>query len=189
MTREELKKIVEGITDEQLKSILDINTADIGKAKKDYDTIKSENETLKTDKKSMTEKITELTEKINSGDDYKGQLEKLQKEIKEKEEADEKAKADAELTDAITAVFGDKKFTSDYVRNGIIADMKTEIAKTENKGKGYAEIFESLTKDKEGIFANPNGPANMAGMGQIDEKISNLENLSMAEYISARKKG
>ena len=65
MTREELKKIVEGITDEQLKSILDINTADIGKAKKDYDTIKSENETLKTDKKSMNEKITELTEKIN----------------------------------------------------------------------------------------------------------------------------
>ena len=63
------------------------------------------------------------------------------------------------MTDAIIATFGDKKFTSDYVRNGIIADMKTEIAKPENKGKGYNEIFETLTKDKEGIFANPNPPA------------------------------
>ena len=34
MTREDLKRIIEGITDEQLKSILDINTTDIGKAKK-----------------------------------------------------------------------------------------------------------------------------------------------------------
>ena len=57
MTREEIKKIVEGITDEQLKAILDINSADIGKAKKDYDTIKSENDTLKADKKSLEDKI------------------------------------------------------------------------------------------------------------------------------------
>lgn len=37
MTREEIKKIVEGITDEQLKQILDINSADIGKARRQGD--------------------------------------------------------------------------------------------------------------------------------------------------------
>ena len=47
MTRDELKKIIEGITDEQIKLILDINSTNTGKAKGDYDTIKSENETLK----------------------------------------------------------------------------------------------------------------------------------------------
>ena len=92
----------------------------------------------------------------------------INEEIKDKEDADKKAKEDAELTDAILAVFGEKKFTSDYVKNGIIADMKTEIAKPENKGIGYDKIAENLTKDKEGIFANPNPPANMTGMGNVD---------------------
>ena len=172
MTREEIKKIVEGIADEQLKAILDINSADIGKAKKDYDTVKSENDTLKADKKGLEDKISELSEKSNSAEDYKKQLEDLKKEIKDKEDADKRALEDAQLTDAITAVFGDKKFTSDYVKNGLIADMKTEIAKPENKGKGYAELFEALTKDKEGIFANPNPGIEMPGMGSLDMNIS-----------------
>ena len=53
------------------------------------------------------------------------------------------------------------------VKKGLIEDMKAEIAKPENKGKGYAELFESLTKDKDGIFANPNPPADMTGMGNV----------------------
>lgn len=172
MTREEIKKIVEGITDEQLKQILDINSADIGKAKKDYDAVKKDNDTLIADKKSLEDKIDELSENTKTAEDYKKQLEDLKKEIKDKEDADKKALEDAQLTDAITAVFGDKKFTSDYVKNGLIADMKTEIAKPENKGKGYAELFEALTKDKEGIFANPNPGIEMPGMGSLDMNIS-----------------
>lgn len=171
MTREDLKKIIEGITDEQLKSILDINSADIGKAKKDYDTIKSENDTLKSDKKELEEKITTLSEKSNSADDYKKELDDLKAEIKKKEDADKAEAEDRALTDSIIEVFGDKKFTSDYVKNGIIADMKLEIAKPENKRKGYAELFESLTKDKEGIFKNPNQPANMTGFGNVEPDI------------------
>lgn len=172
MTREEIRKIVEGITDEQLKAILDINSKDIGKAKQDYETIKVRVETLEADKQSLEGQISELSEKSSTAEEYKSQLEKLQKEIKDKEEADKAAAEDAALTEAITAAFGDKKFTSDYVKNGIIADMKAEIAKPENKGKGYVELFESLTKDKEGIFENPNKPANMTRMGNIDGNAS-----------------
>ena len=94
----------------------------------------------------------------------KQKFEQLQDKVKQREEADKAAKADAELTQAIVSVFGDKQFTSEYVKKGLIEDMKAEIAKPENKGKGYAELFESLTKDKDGIFANPNPPADMAGM-------------------------
>lgn len=172
MTREELKKIIEGITDEQLKSILDINSTDIGKAKGDYNTLKAENDTLKSDKKSLEEKITELSKKSNTADDYKKQLDGLKAEIKRKEDEEKEKAEDAALTEAITAVFGDKKFTSDYVKNGLIADMKAEIAKPENKGKGYSEIFESLTKDKPGIFENPNQLKDMTGMGSFEDGAS-----------------
>lgn len=174
MTREDLKGIIDGITDEQLKSILDINTADIGKAKKSFEDLKKENETLKSEKEELNKKITEFNNNAASGEEYKRKLEELQKSIKEKEEADQKAKADAELTEAISKVFEGREFSSDYVKRGIIADMKAEIAKPENKGRGYSEIFEALTKDKEGIFKNPN-PVDMTGMGDIDSGVSEAD--------------
>lgn len=167
MTREEIKKIIEGITDEQLKAVLDLHTADIGKVKNENEKLKTEIDTLKTDKGGLEKKITELTEKSNTADGYKQELDNLKADIAAKEEAEKKAKEDEELTDAITAVFGDKTFSSDYVKNGIIADMKLEIAKPENKGKGYSDIFDALTKDKEGIFANPNPPGKMVPMGSM----------------------
>lgn len=187
MTREELKGIIEGITDEQLKSILDINTADIGKAKGDSAKIKAENDTLKASEQELKSKIAELIEESKTAGDVKKQLEDLKAEISAKEEAAKAAAEDKALTEAIEAVFGDKKFTSDYVRQGLIADMKTEIAKEENKSKGYAEIFDALTKDKEGLFANPNQLVNMSGFGTVG-KPSELENLDMADYIAARQK-
>ena len=132
----------------------------------------SENKTLEANIKKLNDDITELKNSNASAEDYKTKFEELQKKIENDQKAAKEAQADKELTEAITAVFGDKKFTSDYVRNGIIADMKTEIAKPENKGKGYAELFESLTKDKAGIFENPNSPANMTGMGNVDPNVS-----------------
>lgn len=141
-------------------------------AKGKLDDALNKNKTLTDDIAKLNKDITDLKNSNATADDYKKKFEELQQKIEDDEKA---AKAEAEdkaLTDAITAVFGDKKFTSDYVRNGIIADMKTEIAKVENKGKGYAEIFESLTKDKAGIFENPNGPAPITPPNPNDPQIT-----------------
>ena len=102
--------------------------------------------------------------------------------------ADEKAKKEDEiLTNNIISAFGDKKFTSDYVKNGLITDIKSELNKAENKGKGISEIFESLTKDKEGLFVNPNQPASMPGMGEGDNSTpTNLDEMSFEQYKAWR---
>ena len=42
MTRDELRGIVEGISDEQLKRILDINSSDIGKVKKETEALEKQ---------------------------------------------------------------------------------------------------------------------------------------------------
>lgn len=167
MTREDLKGIIEGITDEQLRSVLDINTADIGKAKGDFAALEAENKTLKADKEKLESKISELSEQSGTAADYKKQLEELKADISAKEKAAKAEAADKELTEAIEAVFGDREFTSDYVRRGLLADMKEQIADPGNKGKGYGEIFEALIKDKEGLFTNPNPPAELPGMGSV----------------------
>ena len=194
MTRENLKKIIEGITDEQISAVLDINTTDIGRAKKDYDDLTKRVGTLEGKKKDLEGTITDLKNNAKDGEDYKKLYEKLKDDIEEKERNAQKDREDKDLTAAIEAVFGDREFSSDYVRKGIIADMKTEIAKPDNKGKGYAEIFEGLTKDKEGIFKNPNPPANMPGMGKnaptniTREQFAKMGYAARAELYSNNKK-
>lgn len=161
------------LSKEEIKSIL----TEHGK------TVTNETEKVKTDlnneintyKSTITNLETQIKSMPNSTD-----VTKLQKEIEDMKKAetqrlaDEKARQEDEtLTNNIVSVFGDKKFTSDYVRNGIIADIKSELKKTENTGKGIKDIFETLTKDKQGIFENPNKPADMPGMGESGQNVDN----------------
>lgn len=103
--------------------------------------------------------------------------------------AEEKARQEDEvLTTNILSSFGDKKFASEYAKNGLIADIKSELSKPENKGKGITDIVEYLTKDKDGIFENPNKPADMPGMGHDDTQIpNNLDEMSYEQYKEWRK--
>ena len=160
----------EMVTEEVLKKF---NT-ELGKkfvAKSDYNTKLDEIVKLKENKQTLEGKIEELQTAGTDNEKVKKELEDLKKKIEDDKKAAEAKRADDELTAAITTVFGDKKFTSDYVKNGIIADMKSEIAKPENKGKGYDKIFEELTKDKEGIFVSPN-QVQMGDFGNIDTDIT-----------------
>ena len=161
------------LSKEEIKSIL----TEHGK------TVTTETEKVKTDLtneiNTYKTTITNLENQIKdmpSSDD----VTKLQKEISDMKEAETKRiaeetarKEDETLTNNIVSVFGDKKFTSDYVKNGLIADIKSELKKTENTGKGIKDIFETLTKDKQGIFENPNKPADMPGMGEGGQNIDN----------------
>lgn len=169
----------EAVTEDALKQF----NAELGKkfvAKSDYNTKLERIKTLEGEKENLENKIGELDKASGDAEKVKKELEDLKVEIEKEKEAAKKEAEDKALTDAIEAVFGEKKFTSDYVRNGIIADMKVEIAKPENKGKGYAELFETITKDKEGIFANPNPPAPMPGMGRVDAGNGDLDKMRAA---------
>lgn len=126
----------------------------------------NDNKELKEKISSMTDEIKELKDGNATAEDYKAKLEALQKDIAEKEQAQKEEAADEELTQKILAVFPkDKQFTSEYVRNGLIADIKARHA--EDNTKGLQAIFDELTNDKEGIFASQNPGAQMGGMGNI----------------------
>lgn len=176
------------LSKEEIKSIL----TEHGK------TVTTETEKVKTDltneintyKTTITNLENQIKSMPSSEDVTKLQNEiTTMKEAETKRIADEKAKKEDEiLTNNIISVFGDKKFTSDYVKNGLIADIKAELNKTENKGKGISEIFESLTKDKTGLFENPNPPADMPGMGEgSSSNPTNLDEMSYEQYKAWRK--
>ncbi len=158
MTREDIKKHIEGVTDEQINALLDIHSADIGKVKRDYDTIKLENNTLKKDKEGLENKISELSEKSSSADDYKKQLEDLQKQIKEEKEQAEADRLAKEKAAAIATRFdtvvGEKKFAHDAIRADYLAKFTEAVGNEANAGKSDSDIFTQLTKDDAGAFEN-----------------------------------
>ena len=139
-----------GLNDEQINKIRAINGADIENAKKE----------LKTQLEEKEKAISDLSEQVKTLEGDSEQVKTLQEKVeafekaeKERVENEKKAKADQELTEKITEVIGDKEFTSDYVKNGLIADIKAQHE--QDNTVGLKDIFENLTKDKEGIFKNP----------------------------------
>lgn len=157
VTKEIMKDYGTAITSEQSKTT---------KVQTDLDNANTKIQTYETE-------IANLKESSKDNEDWKSKFEKLDTKIKQ-DEADAKTKQEDEiLTNNIISAFGDKKFTSDYVKEGLIRDIKTGLSKAENKGKGISEIFESLTKDKSGIFENPNQPAEIPPMGESGQHLDN----------------
>ncbi|MCI5679679.1 MAG: hypothetical protein MR278_06870 [Bacteroidales bacterium] len=168
MKREELKKIIPDITDEQLGKILDINSADIGKAKGDYDKVKGDLDKANEDIEKYQNKITELETTVNNGEDFKKKFEDLKKEIDD-ERAEAKRKADeaaeeTAMADRFKTVVGEQKWRDELTEKAVYSEFKTALKDEANKGKGDKDILEALTKDKN-YWKNPNHPANMTGMG------------------------
>lgn len=158
MKREELKKIIPDITDEQLGKILDINSADIGKAKGDYDKVKGDLDKANEEIEKYQNRITELETTVNNGEDFKKKFEDLKKEI-EDEKAEAKRKADeaaeeAAMADRFKTVVGEQKWRDELTEKAVYSEFKTALKDEANKGKGDKDILEALTKDK-GYFSDP----------------------------------
>lgn len=143
------------------------------------DTIMAEHGKLITEAKEKTQglenkvkdyesKIGELSSKAEDNTKVQEELDNLKKSIAENE-AKAKAKAeDDALTKNITSAFGDKKFVNEYTKNAIVNDIKTALKDSNNAGKSAKDLFEELTKDKEGIFSNPNPGVSTPATGDVN---------------------
>ena len=134
------------------------------------DTIMAEHGKLVTKDKeelqTLRSQIKELKENSISAEELQAKYNELLKQNEERE-AQEKAKAEDEIiTNNIVQAFGDKKFTSDYARNGLINDVKNALSKPENKGKGINDLIDELSKDKTGIFEVPNKVVDIPGANE-----------------------
>lgn len=147
--------------------------------KETIDTIMAEHGKLITEAKEKTQeleskvkdyesKISDLSSKAETNTKVQEELDNLKKSIAENE-AKAKAKAeDDALTKNITSAFGDKKFVNEYTKNAIISDIKTALKDSNNAGKSVKDLFEELTKDKEGIFDNPNKGVSTPPTGDVN---------------------
>lgn len=136
---------------------LDIDTIDIIMAQYGKSVTKDKEEI-----QSLKEELKNLKEN-SKGDE---ELQKKYDELLKEKEAAETKKKDEELTKNILDIVGDKKFINDYTKNSIVSEVKKALSDEKNSNKTTKDLFEEITKDKEGIFVNPNQPTDMPGANE-----------------------
>lgn len=170
MKREDIKKYFPDATEEQLKGLLDINSADIGKVKGDFDKVKADLDKANSTIKEYETTISELKKSAEDNEDFKKKFEELEQKIAdEKAEAEKKAKEEAEeaaLAERFKTVVGENKWRDELTEKAVYSEFKAAVAEEANKGKGDKDILDTLTKDKEYFAKDPaKTPAFSRGSG------------------------
>lgn len=156
MKREEIKQIFPDATDEQLKLVMDLNGADVEKAKSKVTALEAELKEKKEDFAKLNNELDELKAANASGEDWKAKFEALQAENVAKEKQAEADRILAEKTENVTsrftAVLGEKKFNHDAIREAYLKKFGDALESKDYEGKSDAEIFHALTKDDATAF-------------------------------------
>lgn len=169
MKREFLKSL--GLEEEMIDKIMAEHGKSISIEKAKGDDLTSKLEASNTKIAEYETKIANLEKVSTDSTKVQEELDNLKKSIAENE-AKAKAKAEDEiLTKNITSAFGDKKFVNEYTKNAIVNDIKTALKDSNNAGKSAKDLFEELTKDKEGIFDNPNKGVSTPPTGDVNTEL------------------
>lgn len=171
MKREDLANF----TEEQKELVMSLYGKAITKKDKEIETLKNNNKDLEEKISTFETKIQEFNESAKENADWQTKYEELQTSIKEQEAKKQAEEQDKLLTDNINLLFEGKTFTSEYARNGLMADIKNGLNNPENKGKGIQDLFNELTKDKTDIFTSPNQQTDMPSMGDSEENTNTKE--------------
>ena len=152
MKREDIKKFFPDATEEQLKGLLDINTADIGKAKGELEAVKADLEKANGTLREYETTIADMKKSAEGNEDFKKKFEDLEQRI-----ADEKAAAEkkAEYSNRFKTVVGEQKWRDALTEKAVYAEFKTALQDEANKGKGDKDILAALTQDKEYFAKDP----------------------------------
>lgn len=160
-----MKNITEILTDigievpEDKKSDFDKAFAENYKTIVDYNKQKEKLDTA-------TQSVKELNETIKGYEGTDDTIKTLQKKVTDYEQAEadrvqaeKDRKADEEMNVRIAETIGDVEFINEFTKNSIYQAIKDGVKA--DSTKGVKSIFEELTKDKEGIFKNPQDPMHL----------------------------
>ncbi|MBQ9736960.1 MAG: hypothetical protein IJV86_00955 [Clostridia bacterium] len=157
MTRDDLRGIVEGISEEQLKKILDINSSDIGRAKQNLEELKKQLEVANEKTAELEKANLTLGESQCEADKMKEKIEELQKVIDQKEEAEKAENLKAELSRRFELAAGGTKFINEFTRSGIFEQFKTAVFDEKNAGRADSDVYCELVSGKENLFVPAEG--------------------------------
>lgn len=160
---ENIHEILKGIgieVPEESKAEFDKAFLENYKTVNDYNNQKTKIDSLNENLKNANDKISELGETLKSyeGTDetitnLRAQVEDFKQKEQDRINAENLEKEDAELTAKIRNEIGEVEFVNQYTEESIYNSIKKGLK--DDTTKGAKQIFDELTKDKEGIFKNP----------------------------------
>ena len=165
MKREELNRIFEGASKEQIDQVMALNGADITR----------EQQRVRAELEDATARLTRAGETIRALEESAGDAERLRSEIeaykwaelKRAEEARRTAER-AELMERLDAVLAGRKFVCERLREPVADDFAAALKDKRNRGRTDAAICEEMTRDK-GYFVSQNpAPENMGAFAAVD---------------------
>lgn len=127
MKREDIAKLFENATDEQISALLDINSQDIGKAKRGSEKLQADLDAANDALKKAQETIAGLEANKADVSALQQQIDQYKQAEAERAEAEKQAREEAELEARFSAVVGDKTFIHDMVREGVKRDFGAEM--------------------------------------------------------------
>lgn len=148
MTRDDLRGIIEGITDEQLKRILDLHSQGVGKAKGEVDALKLQLSETEAKLAGYEDAAKCLEESQCEAEKMKIKIEELQKVI---DETSAQRSREA-LVERFEGAAGDAKFLNDFTRNGLLTEFLNAVQDEKNVGRSDEEIYTGLVEGRENIF-------------------------------------
>ena len=159
---------------EDKKQSFDTAVRENYKTVSEYEKAVNARDNFKSQLDTANNTISELEK--NKGDvaALQAEIDGYKQEKEDREKAEREAAEDAALMTRFDKLNGERKYTNDFTKNGVFAVFKAALAQKENAGKADADIFAALTKDREGIFTNPNPEVDIPGMdggGQISKSV------------------
>ena len=180
ITKEFLENL--GITGEAADAIFAERGKEITEVNKKIESLTSENAKLNENINNISAEKDKLSKDAVDSSAIQKQFDDYKAEIAAMLSKRDAEAADKELTSKIESVFGDKKFTSDYARVGLINDIKSQYNK-EGNTSSLSEIFDSLTKDKTGIFESTHKKLSIPQSGSGSGATSSEELLKMKQMM------
>lgn len=191
MKREDLEAL--GLEKDVIQKVMALHGDDIEAKKAKIteleDKVKEKDKTIQEHEGTIKQLGDDIDKLKTEGGDEVGKLKDkiaaFEKAEKERKEAEANALKDKQLTDNILEAIGDKEFVNDFTKKSIIAQIKEDLGKQENAGKGIKDIFEELTKDSTDIFKNPQQQKlniNPTNNGGADDKIKSFKDALRDKY-------
>ena len=185
MKREDVSKIFEGATDEQINAVLNINSADIGKAK-----AKAEGE--RDNYKSQLETATEQLRAFEGVDvkDLQGKIATLNQQLADQKADFERQTAERDFNDMLLGKIKESKAKNAKAVRALL-DIEA-IKASKNQAADIAAALEKVKEENDYLFTSDEPIDNPTIVGGTTagaaKTVQDLSKMSYADYKEWRNK-
>lgn len=186
MKREDIAKIFEGATDEQISAVLDINSADIGKAK---GKLESERDVYKSQLETAKQKLDGFKD-VNV-EELKGQIATLTTNLADQKAAFDKQLADRDFDDLINGAVTDSKARNVKAVRALL-DIDA-LRESKNQSADLEAALKKLREENDYLFLSDEPFDSQRAVGDTGnppaaKSIADLDKMTYAEYKAYRQK-